>query len=94
MLLVLVLALEQSSFVIQLALMRMMKVHWMPSEERLLESGHRISAAMVRFLQIASLLVLDQELLVAIVPFQFAHDAYHSLGHLPGPHHLGLPVHP
>ena len=94
MLLVLVLALEQSSFVIQQALMRMMKVHLMPSEEHLMELGHRISAVMVRVLQIENLLKLDLEPLVAIVPFLFVHDAPRSLEHLPELHLLDLPVHP
>ena len=93
MLLVLVLAWEQSSVVIQLALMRMMKVHWMPSEERLLELGHRISAAVVQVLLIESWLTLDHEPLVVVVQFRFAHDVHHFLRHLPELHLLGLHVH-
>ena len=82
MLLVLVLAWEQSSVVIQLALMRMMKVRWMLSEERLLELGHRISAAVVQALLIENWLTLDHEPLVVIAQFQFAHDVHHFLIHL------------
>ena len=94
MLLVLVLVLEQSSSVIRLARMRMMKVRWMLSEERLMELGHRISAAMVRFSWVENLLMSDHELLAVIALLQFAHDVHHFLRHLPELHLLGLPVHP
>ena len=85
MLLALVLALEQSSVVIQLVLRRMMKVHWMMLEER--------SSAMVRLSLKERWLVLDPEPLVVVVQFQFAHDMLRSLKRLPELHPLGLLVH-
>ena len=93
MLLVLVLVSEQSSVVTQLALMRMMMVHWMPSVERLLELGHRISAEMVQILLMVYLWMLDQEPSVEIAQFLFVRDVYHFLRHLPELHLLGLHVH-
>ena len=93
MLLALVLALEQSSVVIQLALKRMMMVRWMMSEGRLMELGHRILAVVVRLPLTEHWLVLDHEPLVAVAQFLFARDVHRSLRHLPELHLLDLLVH-
>ena len=93
MLLALVLALEQSSVVIQLVLRMMTKVHLMMWEERSMELDHKISAATVRLSLQECWPVLDPEPLVVVVQFQFVHDVLHSLMRLLELHPLGLLVH-
>ena len=78
MLLVLVLASEQLSVVIQLVLMRMMMVRWMPSVERSLELGHMILAVVVQTLLMVCLQMLDQGPLVELAQFLLLHDVHHS----------------